>query len=85
MAINPMLSAGVVGIHKGLRGVTEAAQAIAERSQHESPKPSDSAGQAVDAAEPVVSLQTWLHQVQASAKVVKTADAVVGMLLDTSA
>ena len=97
MAVNPMLSSGVVGIQRGLQGVQQAAVDLSElalSSETQSlegpfrPGPIP-AGQAADplhdAAAAVVSMQVYEIQVQASAKVIKTADAVIGMLLETEA
>ena len=41
------------------------------------------AAEVKDTAEALVSMRVYERQVQASAKVVQTADAVLGMLLDT--
>ena len=89
MAVNPMMSAGINGIQAGVRGHRQAAQDIAElnigaemdRGDRNAPV-EDWVG---DAAEAVVDLKLYERQVQASAKVVQTADAVIGMLLDTDA
>lgn len=89
MAVNPVLSTGISGIQYGIRGMDQAAHEIAsmntraglESAEGRQATPDDVG----DAAEAVVSLQTYQRQVEASAKVVKTADAVIGMLIDTVA
>ncbi len=87
MAVNPMLGTGVIGMSRGLQGVSQSAEDIAHLSgrrhvdQPESrPAPAD---EITDTAEALVSMRVYERQVQASAKVVQTADAVIGMLLDT--
>ena len=89
MAVNPVMSSGISGIQYGLRGMDQAAHEIA-RMNHAAGLAHADDRQATpedvgDAAEAVVSLQSYQRQVEASAKVVKTADAVLGMLIDTVA
>jgi hypothetical protein len=89
MAVNPVMSSGISGIQYGLRGMDQAAAEIAglnreacfECAESRQATPEDVG----DAAEAVVSMQTYQRQVEASAKVVKTADAVIGMLINTVA
>lgn len=87
MAVNPVMSTGIAGIQYGLRGMDQAAHEIASMNkaiQLESGEGRQATPDDVgDAAEAVVSMQTYERQVEASAKVVKTADAVIGMLIDT--
>ena len=89
MAINPMMNAGANGIQNGMRGLRQAAQDVAELNvAHEletSDKVAERPDRVKDSAEAVTELQLYERQVQASAKVVQTADAVIGMLLDTEA
>jgi flagellar basal body rod protein FlgG len=89
VAVNPVLSTGISGIQYGLRGVDQAAHEIATMNHEVSLVQGDgreaSPHDVGDAAEAVVSMQTYQRQVEASAKVVKTADAVIGMLIDTVA
>lgn len=94
MAVNPIMnarmpqdarSAGVSGIHAGLRGMDLAAQEIAEmnvRPRAGSPSPADGLD---DAARALIDLQIYARNVQASVKVVKTADELLGFLLDQRA
>jgi len=93
MAVNPMMesvmSAGVHGMNVALQGVRGAAQEVAELNTAAS-SGSGSAAQAssedveglVDA---LTSLKLYERQVQASAKVVETADELIGFLLDVHA
>jgi len=86
MAVNPMLSTGVIGIARGLQGVNQSAHEIAHLSgRHHIDQPVSQpapADEIKDTAEALVSIRVYERQVQASAKVVQTADAVIGMLLD---
>ncbi|MEM1433899.1 MAG: flagellar biosynthesis protein FlgE [Pseudomonadota bacterium] len=82
MAVNPILSSGAQGIERGLRGLEETAAKIAgatspEREQDQPREPNSR--QQVEAQ---VDLKLYKRQVQASAKVVETADATIGFLLD---
>jgi hypothetical protein len=89
MAVNPVLSTGIAGIQYGLRGMDQAAHEVARMSQQNRWETGDdrqaSPEDVGDCAEAVVSMQTYKRQVEASAKVIKTADTVIGMLLDTVA
>jgi hypothetical protein len=100
MAVNPFMdgargvpgarNAGLDGMRSGLRGVEDAAREVAEQSLPPSSAvdvvpPVSSAQSPADAAEALVQLQVYQRQVQASARVVETADAVVGFLLDIHA
>ena len=87
MAVNPMMGSGAIGIHRGLQGVSQSVEDIAHLSgrnhtdqPRNQPAPAD---EVRDTAEALVSMRVYERQVQASAKVVQTAEAVVGMLLDT--
>lgn len=89
MAVNPMLGAGMVGIQKGLRGVQQAAQDVAEQNlrvpaeeAQESPRRVD---EVKEISEALVDMRVYERQVQASAKVVAVGDAVTGTLIDTIA
>ena len=92
MAVNPMMegamSAGVNGLNSALKGLNKTAQDVAElnvardtTSEPAAARPKD----VEDAAEALVSLKLYQRQAQASAKVVETADAVIGFLLDIHA
>ena len=87
MAVNPMLASGVNGIQSGMRGLENTAQDIAELNL--SSDSLDGLGiegtrldNPADVAEVIVDLKVYQRQVQASAKVVQTADEVMGFLLD---
>ena len=92
MAVNPMMesvmSAGVNGMHAGIRGMATAAQEIAELNT--TARDGGDAGLADEAGieglvDALTSLKIYERQVQASARVVETADEVVGFLLDVHA
>lgn len=89
MAVNPVMNSGIAGIQYGLRGLDQAAAEIAGLDREyglESPWNRQASPEDVgDAAEAIVSMQTYQRQVEASAKVIKTADAVIGMLINTMA
>ncbi len=101
MAVNPMMEsarsaagvrgAGVDGIRAGLKGMEHAAQEIAElnsppRSAAPAAAPgAASSGSPDDAVEALLELRVHQRQVQASAKVVQSADAMLGFLLDIHA
>lgn len=85
MAVNPMLSAGANGIQNGLKGIESTAQEIAEfniSSLGDEAEP-QALRENMDIAEAVVDLKVYQRQVEASAKVVQTADEVIGFLIDT--
>jgi flagellar hook protein FlgE len=82
------MSAGVNGLNSALKGLNKTAQDVAElnvargsMSEPAAARPKD----VEDAAEALVSLKLYQRQAQASAKVVETADAVIGFLLDIHA
>lgn len=82
MAVNPILSSGAQGIERGVRGLEEAAAKIAgatspEREQDKPREPNSR--QQVDA---LLDLKLYQRQVQSAARVVETADATIGFLLD---
>lgn len=92
MAVNPMmegaLSTGVTGLNSALNGLNKTAQDVAElnvardsASEPRAARPRD----LDDVAEALVSLKLYQRQAQASAKVVETADAMLGFLLDVHA
>ena len=89
MAVNPMMSAGISGIQNGYRGLKQAAQDTAELNLGREAEAADRSAErprdVQDVAQAVTDLKLYERQVQASAKVVETADAVLGMLLDTRA
>ena len=94
MAVNPIMSsgrgpidahsAGVTGIKAGLRGMGHAAQEIAElnvRDAGGAPPPE----RLESAADALTDLKIYQRNVQAATVVVKTADEVMGFLLDVHA
>ena len=85
MAVNPMMT-GANGIQSALKGMNDAAKEIAELNLNVNP---DDASE--DAPRPggldamsdaLVSLKIYSRQVQANVEVVKTADEMLGFLLD---
>lgn len=94
MAVNPIMNArtpqdarsiGLSGIHTGLRGMDHAAQEIAELNVREHDAAPAASDRLDDAAGALVDLRVYARNVQASAAVVKTADEVLGFLLDVYA
>ncbi|HET6470499.1 MAG TPA: flagellar biosynthesis protein FlgE [Pseudomonadales bacterium] len=94
MAVPPILQSGLNGIQSGLKGMNRAAQDIADlnlddrsnsASDNDVVKVDASPDRLTDAVEAIVDLRVHARQVQASAKVVATADEVLGFLLDVRA
>ena len=88
MAVNPMLNSGNAGISNGLRALEGVAAEVAEFSQgslSESVKSAGPAPATEDVTQAMVDLKIYQRQVQASAKVIETADEVLGFLLDVRA
>lgn len=98
MAVNPMMQGvRVSGLNSALKGMNQAAQDVAELNVDNDPvartkaavepsKPAaDSANAGDDRAEALVSLKLYQREAQAAAKVVVSADAVLGFLLDVHA
>lgn len=84
MAVNPMMeSARVNGLNSALKGLNRAAQEVAEFNVD--PATSSSRPASADQAEALLSLKLYQREAQAAAKVVTTADAVLGFLLDVHA
>lgn len=91
MAVNPMMdgarsasgarSAAIGGISAGLDGVAHAAQEIAELNRA---RPAAAAA-GREPMQGLIDLRIYQRQVEASTVVLKTADAVVGFLLDIHA
>lgn len=90
--MNSVLSAGVAGVQSGLRNAYDAAEKINAATI----SPQQAAGAATTVAPPsadgidsitegAVQLKASELQVQASAAVIKTADDVIGTLIDTKA
>lgn len=78
MSISTTLQTGVQGVQQGIQGMEKAAGQIAQAATGE-------AGSVGELAAPLVELKLYEQSVEASAKVVKTADEVLGTLLDTMA
>lgn len=81
--LSGVLQAGVSGIQDGIRRSEQAAAKIASAGL-----PPESTGETVgtrEIAEPMVELKLYEKTVQASAAVVKTADEVLGTLIDIKA
>lgn len=83
-----MLISGVNGVMRGLQGLDNAAQEIAELNISQSPSES-SGGTAPrpafsieEMASAVIDLKLYQRQVEASTQVVKTAEEMLGFLLD---
>ena len=94
MAVNPILQSGLNGIQTGLKGMNRAAQDIADlnlddrsksASDNDVVKVDASSDRLTDAVEAIVDLRVHARQVEASAKVVATADEILGFLLDVRA
>lgn len=79
MNINTVLQTGVEGIRQGVEGAEKAASEIVRAGAVDGPAGSN------DVVEPVVELRLYERSIEASAQVVKTADEVLGTLLDTLA
>lgn len=76
VSVNSVLSSGVQGIQAGLNRANQAAGQIARSGT------TDENG---DLATPIVNLKASELQVKASAAVIKTADELLGTLIDTKA
>ncbi len=86
------LNSGLNGIHQGMKRLREDAHEIAKANIHDRPQGAAGATDAqpsdqnlADIAKPLVGLLEDRTQVAISAKVVKTADEVLGTLLDIEA
>lgn len=75
MDVNSALSSAVTGIHRGLQGLDDNADAVARAST----------GDGGDVVTPLVESKLNQLQVEASAKMVKSVDEAVGSLLDEMA
>lgn len=85
-------SSGLSGIQAGQRRVEQAAGEIASNTlptqapaRQVEPSPQSQASTQADMAESLVGLMQGRNEVQASARVVETADEVLGTLIDTRA
>lgn len=79
MAVNSVLQTGVQGIQSSVKGMQDAAQKIAQTGTVDGPQSAN------EIVEPLVDLKLYEVSAQASAKVVQTADKMLGTLLDTTA
>lgn len=80
MNVNGVLQTGLQGVKTGLEGAEKAASEIVRAGTVDGP-----AGANSDVVEPIVELRLYERSIEASAQVVKTADEVLGTLLDTLA
>jgi hypothetical protein len=94
MAVNPMMesvmSAGIHGMNAALTGAKSAAMEVAQlngsgASSNGGANPAPSGSEIESLTEALTSLKLYERQVQASAKVVETADELIGFLLDVHA
>lgn len=81
--VDSVLSAGLQGIQNGISSARQAAEDISQATTSATSTDNDDAAQ--DIIQAAVELKISEKQVQSSATVVKTADEVLGTLLDTSA
>ena len=79
MNINSVMQTGIQGIQKGIQGMEQSADAIVRAGTAEGISESNSF------IEPIMDLKLYEQTVEASTKVVKTADEMLGTLLDTVA
>jgi flagellar hook protein FlgE len=79
MNVNSVLDSGLTGVRQGIEGVEKAASEIVRAGTV------DGADGANDVIEPIIDLRLYQRSVEASAQVVRTADEVLGTLLDTMA
>ena len=95
MAVNPMMEgARVNGLNSAIKGLNQAAQDVAELNVEAVANANDATGRLPaaadsndidDRAEALLNLRLYQREAQAAAKVVATADAVLGFLLDVHA
>ena len=96
MAVNPVMQTGITGVQTGLQRLDRAAQDIAHLNVDDSRaqagavddgviRTATSGGRVDDAYDAIVELKLARRQVQASARVIETADEVLGFLLDIRA
>ena len=77
MSIGSVLNTGIQGVQAGVRGMEQSAQNIVKAGTGE-----NASG---DFVEPIMDLKLYENSVEASTKVIKTADEMIGTLLDTMA
>tara|TARA_R110001599_G_C12181396_1_gene654089 strand:- start:1200 stop:1442 length:243 start_codon:yes stop_codon:yes gene_type:complete len=76
MSVNSILHSGIQGVQSATQGVERAAKDIVRSG-------TDGAAGQNNVVESIVDLQLYERSVQASAQIVKTADEVLGTILDT--
>jgi len=76
MSINSILQSGVQGVQSATQGVERVAKDVVRSG-------TDGATSQGNVVESIVDLQLYERSVQASAQIVKTADEVLGTILDT--
>ncbi len=76
MSVNSILQSGIQGVQTATQGVERAAKDIVRSG-------ADGAAGQNKVVESIVDLQLYERSVQASAQIVKTADEVLGTILDT--
>lgn len=81
MNVNTILQSGVEGVQRANEGLEKAASEIVRAGSVDGPAGSTNSG----VIEPIVDLKLYERSIEASAQVVKTADEVLGTLLDTLA
>ncbi len=83
--VDSVLSVGVQGIQSGIANANKAAQDIARATTTEgteNTENSNNTGDTVDLTEAIVALKVSEQQVEASATVIKTADDILGTVID---
>jgi hypothetical protein len=100
MAVNPLMTIGVTAIQQGLKGMTKAAQDVAElnigetsddRAAAQSARDGDAVPPAraddgrSEAVDALTDLRLHARKVQLASRVVETADEVLGFLIDVRA
>lgn len=76
MSVNSILHSGIQGVQSATQGIERAAKDIVRSG-------TDGAAGQNNVVESIVDLQLYERSVQASAQIVKTADEVLGTILDT--
>jgi flagellar basal body rod protein FlgG len=79
MNVNAPLTSGLQGIQEGISGIEKSAAEIVRAGTV------DGAEGANDVLEPIIELRLYQRAVEASSQVVRTADEVLGTILDTMA
>lgn len=79
MNVNSVLNTGLQGVQNGIEGAEKAASEIVRAGTV------DGSAGSNDVVESIVELKLYERAVNASAQVVRTADEVLGSLLDTMA